>query len=206
MTAPQTCVSRNLKVSQGVLGIEPWSTPRIVADVTVNSTGDGTYTSLVTLPGKLLLDQQISWQNTSPLPARVLLRVGRAWRDFLVSNPNAVQVRDRWTTRIDGTPPVPDTSTVLQSQFGGALDLSSNSVATPLAGRLWVHQDAHIVEDWLGPVEPLARLNIWYRAYLWTPPPWSNNANNNSPAHQANVRSVRLQLMAFPELDEAVTG
>ncbi len=201
-----TCVSRNLSITGGALGIARWSTPRVVRDETALSTGDGNYTAQVTLPGKLLVDKELSWTNDSPIPARVLLRVGRAYRDFLVSNPNAVQFRDRWTSRINGKPPVPDTTTVLQSQFGGALDLSSNTVAQPLSGRLWVYQDAHIVEDWLGPVESGATLNVWYRAYLWTPPPWADNANNASPQHNANARSTRLQLMAFPQLDEAVTG
>lgn len=201
----EVCVSQNLSIDDGVLGIAPWASPRVVASVRAASTGDGPIDATITLPGKLLIDASTSWTSDSPVDCMVLLRVQRAYRSFLTSNPNAVQIRDRWTSRIGpGVPDVPDVSNVYQSQFGGALDLSSNSVATPITGRMWQYQDTHLTEDWLGPVESGETLTVWYRAYAWTPPPWSDNANLDDPQHEVAVRAVRLVLMAFPQQDQGL--
>jgi hypothetical protein len=203
----KVCVSRNLTITDGVLGLAPWSVPRIVVDVVAPSIGDGQIGATTSLPGKLMIDKQVSWTNDAPLPTPVLFRLQRGGREFSTSNPNAVQVRDRWTTRQGvgpQTPAVPDTTTVLQSQFGGALDLSSNTTATPIAGRLWQFIDAQITEDWLGPVEPGETLSVWYRCTAWTPPPWADNANNNAPFHDVYVRNARMQLVAMPVSDEAI--
>lgn len=201
----EVCVSRNLKIASGALGIEKWSTVRHVADQTFVSVGDGAFSNITTLPGKLMIDGAVSWTSDSPLDTLVLMRVQRARRDWLVSQPNAVQIRDRWTYTLDGTTPaVPNTSTLLQSQVGGAMDYSTNTTGTPMQGRYWQFLDPQLTEDWIGPVPPGATLRVRYRAYLWTPPPWSNNANNNSPVHEAYIRDTRIQLLAFPTQDTEV--
>lgn len=210
---PEVCVDRNLSITPGSpaeLGIEKWSVVRHVADVTANSVGDGAFTAQTVLPGKLMISQQVDWISDSPLDTMILLRINRAWRDWITSNPNAVQIRDRWTYKIGvgpQTPRHPDPSTLLQSQHGAALDLSSNTVAQPRAGKTFGHEDMHITEDWLGPVSPGETIAVWYKCYLWTPPPFSNNANNNVPQHEATVKNARIQFMAFPSQDtEVVTG
>lgn len=195
-------------IDGGELSIEKWTLPRHVHDATYTSTGDGSFTALETLPGKLMVDSGIiTWTSDSPLPARVLLRLHRAYRSLLVSNPNAAQIRDRYTYTLNGTAPrLPDTSSTYQGQTGAAIDLSANFQGTPYIGRYWVHEDAAIIEDWLGPVPPGGQLKIWYRSYLWTPPPFSNNANGGSPQHEAFARSARIQLIAFPQQDTAVVS
>lgn len=202
----EVCVSRNMDIVGGDLSMAPWSLPRIVFDQTYASTGDGTFGQLVTPPGKLLIDSGIqSWTSDSPLPCRILLRIQRDRRDLLVSNPNSAQIRDRYTTTINGTDPrVPETSSVLQGQTGSAIDLSSNFAGTPFIGRFWTYDDVSMIEDWLGPLDAGAVIKFWYRCYVWTPPPWSNNANANNPQHSATVRGTRIQLMAFPLQDPAV--
>jgi hypothetical protein len=45
-----------------------------------------------------------------------------------------------------------------------------------------------------------------YRCYVWTPPPWSDNANKNSPKHEAAARWARIQMIAFPQQGRLVTG
>lgn len=204
----QVCVSRNMGIDGGILSIEPWSIPHHVLDQTFNSVGDGTFTQLTTLPGKLMIDSGIlTWTNTSPLDARVLVRIQRAFRDWRVSNPNAVQIRDRFTYAIGGTDPrVPDTSSVYNGQSGASIDVGVQANGTPFKGQYWEWEDGTMIEDWLGPVPPGEDFKIWYRCYLWTPPPWSNNANENNPQHSANVRSTRIQLMAFPTQDVEITG
>ncbi len=202
----QVCVSRNMKITGGVLGIEKWSVPRHVADQTFNSVGDGTLASTQTLPGKLLISGSVSWTSDSPLPSMVLLRINRAYRDFVTSNPNVVQFRDRWTTKIGLGPQTPadaDPSSVLNSQMGGGIDIGTTTGAVPFDGKLYRFTDAHITEDWLSvPAGQTVAVN--YRCYVWTPPPFSDNANNNSPQHEARARFTRLQLIAFPVQDSAV--
>jgi len=58
----------------------------------------------------------------------------------------------------------------------------------------------------VGPLAPGQRLNVHYRTYVWTPPPWSDNANKNSPQHQAAARYSRVQLQAFPTQGSLVVG
>lgn len=204
----QVCVSQNLDITAGVLGIEPWSIPRHVHDVTYNSTGDGAFSAQTTLPGKLMIDSGvISWTNTAPLDAFVLLRLQRAYRNWQTSNPNAVQIRDRYTYAIGGEDPrTPDPTSVYTGHSGSAMDVGAQFNGTPYIGLYWEWEDGTLVEDWLGPIGPGQVLKLWYRCYLWTPPPWSNNANNNSPQHSASVRNTRIQLIAFPTQDGDIVG
>ncbi|WAB09534.1 hypothetical protein SEA_WOOPER_31 [Gordonia phage Wooper] len=200
------CVSENLTVEGGEISLAPWSVPRLVVDAVASSSGDGTLFPQVTLPGKLMIDRRVGWLNDTPLDQMVLLRVTRAQRDILVSNPNAVQVRDRWSYALDETPSVPVVTGTYNSQFGAAIDLGTNTVAEPNIGRQWVSQDAHSADEWVGPVAPGQKLNLWYRCYVWTPPPYSDNANKSDPQHECRVRWTRLQMIAFPQQGNLVAG
>jgi hypothetical protein len=205
----EVCVSRNMKIASGVLGIAKWSVPRHVADATFDSIGDGTLDPTLTLPGKLLIDGSVSWTSDSPIDTMVLFRLQRAYRDFVTSNPNAVQFRDRWTYKIGNgpqTPEIPDVSTVYNSQMGGAIDLGATNLAVPLRGRLYKFYDAHITEDFFGPVPTGQTITVRYRCYVWTPPPFSDNANSGFPLHEARARSARLQLITYPQQDTAVVN
>ena len=63
--------------------------------------------------------------------------------------------------------------------------------------------DAGIEEEWVGPIEPGQTINVWYQAYVWTPPPWNDNANRNSPQHSVKGNYTRVTLMVFPDYDLA---
>ncbi|AQT82506.1 hypothetical protein B1R94_02375 [Mycolicibacterium litorale] len=209
-TEPNVCVDENLTSDDaGMLTMQPWAVPRLVADVRALSGGDGALFPEQALPGKLLIDRKVGWRSDSPLESMVLLRVTRASRSWITSNPNAIQFRDRWTYTIDPddiTPTTPIATGIYNSQVGSAIDLGTNSVAEPNPGRQWVWSDVNCVDEWLGPVPPGEKLNIWYRAYVWTPPPFSDNANKNAPLHRANAGWVRLQLIAFPTQGTLVAG
>lgn len=208
-TEPNVCIDENLTTDDvGALRLQRWSVPRSVADVRVVSTGDGPLTKPETaLPGKLMLDKKVTWLNDTPLPQPVVIRVTKASRSILTSNPNAIQVRDRWTYAIDTDPAEPVTSSIFNGQFGGADDFGTNTVAEPVPGRLWLWSDTSMSEEWVPRLlEPNQKLTVWYRCYVWTPPPWANNANKNSPAHEVYVNWVRLQLLAFPHQGTVVTG
>lgn len=201
------CIDENLDIgSGGRLALRPWSVPRLVVDEIAPSGGDGAVFPQTTLPGKLLIDHQTGWTNDAPIDQMVLVRITRACRDWLTSNPNALQLRDRWSTAIDRTPDVPVTTGQYNSQVGSAIDVGANTVSEPNYGRQWVSMDAHSTDEWVGPVGPGETLNLWYRAYLWTPPPWSDNANKTNPQHDFKARWSRVQMIAFPQQGTVVAG
>lgn len=205
---PNICTDEHLDVDDaGQLRLHRWSAPRLVVDVKADSGGDGKLLPTVTLPGKLLIDMpEVGWTNDSPVDHMILIRVIRSHRSWIVSNPNAIQVRDRWTWAIDRPPATPVTTGVFNSQTGSAIDLGTNSVSEPNPGKQWVWSGATCSDEWVGPLEPGRRLNIRYRCYVWTPPPWSDNANKNQPQHEAAARWARVQLTAFPTQGKVVVG
>ena len=209
-TEPNVCVDENITTDDGgMLKLQPWSVPRLVGDVRCVSGGDGKLTAQTALPGKLLIDQKLGWKNDCPLSVMMLVRVIRGSKNWEVSNPNAIQFRDRWTYIWDAddlTPSIPYTSGIYNSQCGSSIDLGTNSVAEPMPGVQWCWVDSNISDEWVGPVDPADIFNLWYRCYVWTPPPWSDNANKNQPVHIANAGFVRIQLWAFPTQGTLVTG
>ncbi|MFA5707943.1 hypothetical protein [Mycolicibacterium sp.] len=208
-TEPNVCISENLTTDDaGQLRMQPWAVVRNVVDVRALSGGDGPIVApLTALPGKLLIDRKASWKNTTPLPQRVLVRVTRGPRYWLTSNPNAIQFRDRWSLAVDRPAAIPVTTGIYNSQCGSAIDLGTNSVAEPHPGRQWRWSDINSSDEWVPqPVEPGSTLNLWYRCYVWTPPPWSNNANKNQPQHEARANWARIQMMAFPQQGNLVVG
>lgn len=208
-TEPNVCISENLTTDDaGQLRFQPWAIPRPVGDVRANSGGDGKIVKPeLTLPGKLMINQQIGWRNDTPLPQQLLIRVTRGPRSWITSNPNAVQIRDRWSFAVDAAPEVPVTTSIFNGQTGSAVDFGTNSVAEPVPGVQWMWTDVNTADEWVPYlVEPEQQFNLWYRCYLWTPPPFSDNANKNNPKHEAYAHWARLQLWAYPQQGSVVTG
>lgn len=209
MTYPRVCVDENLRVdpSTGQLSLQPWAVPRPVIDVKATSTKDGTLVNTPYLPGKLLIEQKVSWINNSPVDQMLLITVTRGPKNWITSNPNAVQFRDRWSRTIDADPAEPIVSGIFNSQTGSAVDLGTNTTAEPNPGKQYMWRDTHSSDEWLNPaIGPGSRFQLWYRCYVWTPPPWSDNANLNSPQHSAAAAYARIQVMAFPQQGSVVIG
>lgn len=209
-TEPNVCVDENIIIdAAGQLRIPPWAVPRVPVDVKALSTVDGTLFPNMTLPGKKFIDQKISWRNTDPLPVMVRILVTRGPKSWITSNPNAIQFRDRWTYTI-GTkgiqPTEPLTTSIYNSQTGSAIDCGTNSVAEPNPGKEWVWIPSNEDEEWVGPINPGERLNLWYQCYAWTPPPFSDNANKNKPMHKAYANWVRLAFWTWPDQGNLVIG
>jgi hypothetical protein len=201
------CTDEHLSTDAGgLLQLKKWSVPRLVADLRAESAGDGSLASTIALPGKLLIQAEVGWTNDSPVDHMMLIRVIRSWRGWLTSNPNAIQFRDRWTWAIDRTPSIPVTTGIFNSQVGSAIDVGTNSVSEPNPGRQWVWTPVTMSDEWVGPLAPGQRLEVHYRTYVWTPPPFSDNANKNSPQHVAQARYSRVQLQAFPTQGSLVVG
>lgn len=215
MTSPTVCVAENLTIGpDGQLRLAPWSRPRNVVDVLAPSGADTTkLLATETLPGRLLIDRKVLWTNDSPVDHMVRVLVTRRWRRWVTSNPNAIEFRDRWSSAItpaDATEPIEAAEPVVtgyyNSQTGSAGDIGTNSVAEPQPGKFWHWWGTNTAEEWLGPVGPGETFRLWYRGYVWTPPPFSNNANKNSPAHEAEAGWARIQLVVFPDQGTMVTG
>lgn len=208
-TEPNVCIDENLTTSNvGLPLMQRWAVPRLVASVRAASGGDGRLTkSEISLPGKPLINRTVEWVNDTPLEQPVRILVTRASRSILTSNPNAIQVRDRWTYAIDAEPEDPTVTSIFNGQFGGAIDLGTNSVSEPEPGRLWLWAGTNSEDEWISPkLQPGQKLKMWYKCFVWTPPPWSNNANKNSPEHEVYVNWTRLQLIAHPQQGTVVTG
>jgi hypothetical protein len=196
---PNVCTDEHIGVDDaGLLRLEPWSVPRLVSDVRSMSAADGKVGPELALPGKLLIEQQTLWTNTTPVDMMMLIRITRSFRTWITSNPNALQFRDRWTHAVDRQPSEPVTTGIFNSQAGSAIDLGTNSVAEPNPGKQWIWTPTHCADEWVGPLEPGQTFRVWYRSYVWTPPPWSDNANKNSPQHEAAAGWARIQLISFP--------
>lgn len=218
MSAISVCIGENLTTtSDGRLQMAPWSVPRNVVDTIIRSGGDTPSmpeTSVV--PGRLLMDRQVAWKNDSPVDHDIRIEVTRRWKRWVVSNPNAIEFRDRWTWAISpaGTanadivvPEEPVVTGTYNSQCGSGEDTGTNTVAEPLPGVFYHWWPTNTAEEWIGlPVKPGETLSIWYRMYVWTPPPFSNNANKNSPVHQVEAGWARLAIMGFPDQGQLVTG
>lgn len=208
-TEPNVCVDENLTVTQdGLLRLAPWSIPRLVIDQMVYSTLDGKIKApQPVLPGVLMMDQQVSWKNDSPLPCTLRITVGRGTRNWVVSNPNAVQVRDRWTRTVNTQPDMPVVTSISNGRTGSAIDLGTNSVAEPNPGRQWLWFGAADSDEWYPEVlQPDDLFRMWYQCYYWTPPPWSGNANKNNPQHEVYTRWSRIRVWAFPQQGTLVKG
>jgi hypothetical protein len=209
VTGPTVCISENLTTdpTTGLLQLNKWAVPKLVADVMAPSGADGALTVTTALPGKLLINKQIAWTNDAPIPRTLLIRVTRGVRFWQTSNPNAIQFRDRWSYAVNEQPPMPVTTSVFNSQAGGAVDLGTDAVAQPLPGVQYIWLGVGSSDEWVAnQIEPNDTFNLWFQTYVWTPPPWSDNANQADPLHSASANYARIQLIAHPTQGALVSG
>jgi len=207
---PKVCVDENITTDAGgALLLQPWSVIRPVVSVVAKSMNDGKLKPQITAPGKLMIDQKFGWRNDGPLDQLVVIRVTRGPKEWVVSNPNVIQFRDRWTSVIDKkslTPEVPVTTGYFNSQCGSGFDVGTNSVSEPDVGVQFGWADVSTDEEIVGPVKPGQTINAWFRCYVWTPWPFSDNANKNSPRHEAYARWAKLEILTLPQQGNLVTG
>lgn len=209
MVTSRVCLGENLTSDPATGGLQmaKWSVPRLVHDVAVISSGDGAVVETTTSPGNLLMDHQASWINDSPVGHTMLIRVIRRWKKVVTSNPNAIQFRDRWAWQINAAAVEPITNAIMNGQSGLAGDLGTDTVAEPNPGVFTAWLGSNSSDEWVGlTLNPGDVFNIWYRMYVWTPPPWSDNANKNAPTHSAEAGWARMQLIVFPQQGPTVQG
>jgi hypothetical protein len=214
----QVCIGQNLTVnSAGQLQMAPWSVPNVLYDVIVPSVGDGTINELQNAPGQQMMSQQLSWTNPWPVDCGILIRVVRRYKQWVTSNPNAIEFNDRWTWQINGPTQQPTTVGLYNGLCGSAEDVGTNDVAMPNPGVFyhwwgttttdeWVWETVQGTQDSVNAPGSGDTFNFWYQAYVWTPPPWSDNANLNSPEFAVSMGYSRVQLIAFPQQGALVKG
>jgi hypothetical protein len=202
------CISENLTINDdGQLQMAQCAVPQCVIDQMIPSTADGALVETIYTPGKLLMNQQFSWRNDTPVNMTILIRVTRRYKRWIVSNPNAIQFRDRWSWAIDSDAAEPTTGGIFNSQCGSAGDIGTDTVAEPKPGKFYHWWGTSSSEEWVWlPVNVGQTINIWYRCYVWTPPPFSDNANKNQPQHVAEAGWTRFQVIAFPQQGALVFG
>lgn len=211
---PAVCLAENLVIGPGgALRLAPHSVPRNVVDVIAHASEAIPLGGVTSLPGRLMIDRRAQWTNDTPVDHTIRIEVTRRWKRVVVSNPNAIQFRDRWSTALTVAgsefidPEVPVVSGIFNSQCGVAGDVGTNTVAEPNPGKFWTWYGTNTAEEWISPVlAPGDTLALWYRLYVWTPPPFSDNANKNAPDHQAEAGWTRLQMMAMPGQGKVVQG
>jgi hypothetical protein len=208
MPSPAICLGQNLTVnSAGQLQMAPWSVPSLLNDVLCPTMGDGALVETQYAPGKLLVSQQLNWVNNTPVAYTIRIVVIRRYKQWVNSNPNAIEFRDRWNWAINGAVAEPVTTGLYNGQCGSAEDLGTNDLAMPNAGLFYHWWGTGSGEEWVWEtVNPDDTFNFWYEAYVWTPPPWSDDGNLNSPQYVANLGFSRIQLWGFPQQGSLVTG
>lgn len=155
-----------------------------------------------TLPGVTMITEQGASYNTGPRPAYLRVLIARQGWLVTASNPNVTQIRDRFTYAIDAAPPPADVTDTYTSQFTAGLDLSTNKSAVPLPGVITRYSGASVHEELIGPVPPGGVVMYEYKVNAWTPPPFSTNANNNSPTTRATTLGGHIILMWMPGPDK----
>ncbi|QFP94651.1 hypothetical protein I5G59_gp31 [Mycobacterium phage LilMcDreamy] len=197
----KVCLGEHLSVgTDGKLNMAAWAVPRNVLDEIAPSRADTTKLLATEQleTARLLVDWKGSWLNDTPVPHMVRVQITRRYKRWVTSNPNAVEFRDRWATAIDADAAVPEVTDIHNGRCGSASDVGTNTVAEPNPGKFWHWWGTNTVDEWVGPLEPGQRLNLAYRAYVWTPPPFSNNANKNAPGHEAELGYARIAAHVFP--------
>lgn len=211
----RVCVSKNLTADNGQLGLarQALATLETVHEWLIEDPGSlylPPSSGVTTLPGFVAADNLLNWTNTYTLPCSYLVQIQRGPVEASVSNPNVLQRRDRVTYRVtapgdyDFMPPDPDPSYVFDDQFTVGLDRSTNNSAVPLAGVLRVARNRSLQEILIGPVGPAHQVVLAYRAIIWTPPPYANNANAGTPVLGINQHTVSVRVFRIPALDPEV--
>jgi hypothetical protein len=202
------CIGQNLTINaNGQLQMAPWSVPNLLFDVLAQSSGDGPIVETQYPPGKLLIEQQLTWTDNTPVGYGILIRVIRRWKQWVVSNPNAIEFNDRWTWAINAPADVPSTSGLYNGQCGSSGDLGTNTIAQPDPGVFYHWWGTGSADEWVWETLNVGdTINFWYRCYVWTPPPWSDNANMNNPQFVAAVGWTRIQIWGFPQQGALVPG
>lgn len=200
---PNICVPADLTINgAGALGVGPTAYSREVATAS-HASWSVAYLYTPTLYAPHTLD--LMYEHPGGEPVDLELRLRRPSIRTVVSNPNAIQIRDGWEATVYAADsssthryPEVDLMASYRSQYTSSLDIGAQSSGTPFYGRRSMGVEESLVEY------PVTRLYAGDRVYLrwtmayWTPPPWSDNASNNNASHRIWAGAGSAALVAVP--------
>lgn len=136
--------------------------------------------SEIALPGDRMWFLQSQVVNTSPVDRPVMFRLNRPYVFLSPAQPNAIQLRDKWETEVGASPiaPAVDVTESYNGVWTASVD-SGPPGGSPQRGRTFPYWPGVMVaETVMVPAGESAVLS--WAGYVWTPPPWSNNANEGN--------------------------
>lgn len=193
------CVSDDFRIEGGKLGLTAvpaagaWL-PTIGSGLWPNSgiPGGPNFGRITELPGMRISSAYVQVWNSYGVPLRMMVRAQRPTIALNVSNPNAAQVRSKWAYKVTDEAIMdpnhvnwlPDPSQDFDLQVGVSMDAGASNGGVPTRGVIMrAYPPASLEEPVPAVVQPGQHITVWFASYLWTPPPWSDNANNNNPKH-----------------------
>lgn len=201
----KVCVSDAFTIVDGALGLAAWTGAefyrrRVGAEVTLTQTG-----AIPTLPGIELWDMVEVAVNEAHVNRLAVFRLQRPIITLIVPQPNAMQVRDRWEVRVaprGGVPDIPgalemSTAQVYNGAWTASADSGTFSNGTTRKGRMYRHFPGPMVDVQVT-VPPDHTAAIRWMGYVWTPPPWSNNADAGNATGNYACTAPMLTAMLLP--------
>lgn len=169
------------------------------------STGPGRMTDFgTTLPGQEMESGSHEVTNDADVARPLMVVWSRPPVYLRVAQPNAVQVRMKATVESGSRLPpesTPNPSASYDAAFTAGTDVDTDDEGTPVFGhytRAWPGGCYRTVEI----IDPGDKARFSWSTYVWSPPPWSNNASDNNPLQVASVGSHTVWAAFFPNMEE----
>lgn len=188
---PTQCVDEHFQAPAGVLDFTAVVPVTLVHDVSHASSNNGAFTTQRSLPGTNHQDWTIGpITNTYAVPVLAVFEVMCLGAFIIAPQPNLTLVRTRVTVGVGGAADTPDITAEFDSEFGGGFDITDQDTqSNPETGRLHRGTAAWVIRKTPVELQPGQALYGACRIASYTPDPWLANANNNSPGHQADVKT-----------------
>lgn len=204
-----TCATSQFTTNGGILGLDPSAQARIVSESTQASVGDGPLASNANpgVPGKIMIDQRSHWVNDFGVPVQVQVQIQRARRTMLLSSPNFLFIRERYTYVVgyDTSGPIlaptPSVDPTWQTEWGGGIDVGIKNVSgtlTPNYGQFRLSTPESMLFIPLMRLEIGQSIDVRFRASCVNPYTWWTNAPSQKNEIYAFSNTIRM--LAFPEV------
>ena len=203
----EVCVSPMFDVAAGGgLGLVATAGVQIAGQHQWEGDDDWSSDPLTVLPGMELWDDAFELTNTADHDRYVMLRIQRPYYIAMrVPQPNALQVRDGWECRVGEDPPEPtvDVTRHYRGIWTASLDLGTTSASggTPHAGKIEQYSPSFRVDE-IVHVPAGETIIFRWAAWVWTPPPWSDNANDGHPLWDIEWGDRMVTAMWIPDGDK----
>lgn len=197
----EVCVSDAFTVVDGALGLAAWTGAVIALREQEQISYEWPdWSGITSLPGEPLWDHEIVAVNDAPSARLAVFRLQRPYSTmFEVPQPNAMQMRDGWAYRVGPGVTAPPVSVV--EDYNGAWTASADSGTfsdgTTRKGRLIRYFPGSMVDVQVH-VPAGETVALRWAGWVWTPPPWSNNADDGNGRGKYVIGYTLRTLMWLP--------